>query len=232
MRRPGGRNATVASAAMALPRELADLPYARALVPFRGDLAPEGDYDTLHFDGGEYVDVDAGHARFLECALSSVTFTGGRCPRARFNDVWLHGVRWVGTELVETHWLDAEMVASALSGVPMFGAHLRRVTFHNCKFDSVNARGVALRDVRFVDCLLREVDLGGAALTDVAFPGSTLDGVRIDGARMSRVDLRGATALGIRDGVAALRGATIGTAQLLDLAPLFAQALDVRVEDD
>jgi uncharacterized protein YjbI with pentapeptide repeats len=95
----------------------------------------------------------------------------------------------------------------------------------------VNARGAHLHDVAFVDCLLRDVDFGGAALTGVTFPGSRLEGVRCEKARMERVDLRDATALGIVAGHEALGGATITSAQLLDLAPAFAHALGVTVKD-
>jgi uncharacterized protein YjbI with pentapeptide repeats len=216
---------------MPTPRELPDLPYASHLVPFTGALVREGDYDTAHFDGGEFEGAEADGARFLECALSSVTFTGGSYRRARFNDVWLHTVRWVGADLAETSWLDSEIIASALAGVEIFGAELLRVTFHNCKFDSFNARAARLRNVSFVDCLLRDADFGGATLTDVTFPGSALDNVRFAGARMSGVDLRGATALGITEGFDAMKGATITSAQLLDLAPLFAGALGIAVKE-
>ncbi|GAA2431433.1 pentapeptide repeat-containing protein [Streptomyces macrosporus] len=216
---------------MPAPRELADLPYAEYLEPFDGRLERERLHDTVHVEGVEFEDADAGLARFTECAFSSVGFVGGRYRRARFNDVWLHTVRWVGADLAETDWLDAEIVSGAFAGVEAFGARMRRVTFFNCKFDSVNVRAAALRDVSFVDCLLRDVDLGGATLTNVAFPGSTLDGVRLEKARMEKVDLRDVAGLRITAGHDALRGAVIGSAQLLDLAPALAHVLGIEVRD-
>ncbi|WP_151769576.1 pentapeptide repeat-containing protein [Streptomyces abyssomicinicus] len=213
----------------AVPRELADLPYAGHLEPLRGELETEGVYDTVHAGEREFLDARAGGARFVECAFTSVAFEGGRMRRARFTDVWCHTVRWVGTDLAESGWMDASVVSGMLAGVQAFGSTLRRVTFSHCKLDSVNWRSAALREVRFEDCLLRDVDFGEATLTDVSFSGSTLDGVRLRGARLSKVDLRGAAALGVADGVEALRGATIDHGQLLDLAPAFAQALGVTV---
>ncbi|MER5476931.1 pentapeptide repeat-containing protein [Streptomyces sp. NPDC002734] len=213
----------------AVPRELADLPYARHLEPLRGELETEGTYDTVHADDREFQEPRAGGARFVECAFTSVAFEGGRMRRARFNDVWCHTVRWVGTDLAESSWMDATVLSGMLAGVQVFGATLRRVTFSHCKLDSVNWRSAALREVRFEDCLLRDVDFGEATLKDVSFPGTVLDGVRLRGARLSGVDLRGAASLGIADGVEALRGATIDQGQLLDLAPAFAQALGVTV---
>ncbi|WP_377270056.1 pentapeptide repeat-containing protein [Peterkaempfera sp. SMS 1(5)a] len=213
------------------PRERDDLPYADHLVPFQGELGAEEYHDTLLFDGLDLEQPAAGGARFTECAFSSVTITGGRLRRARFNDVWLHTVRWVGTDLSHTAWLDAEVVAGMLAGLEVYDAELRRVAFHNCKLDSVNLRGAQLREVSFTDCLLRDVDFGGAALTEVTFPGSALEGVRFDRATLSRVDLRDATALGIAGGLDSLQGATVSSAQLLDLAPLLAASLGITVKD-
>lgn len=217
---------------MPAPRERADLPYAAHLEPFSGPLAPQGSYDTVVFEGEEFEQQNVGNGRFIECAFSSVSFTGGGCPRARFSDVWLHTVRWVGSDLGESVWLDAEVIDSAFAGVALFSVQLRRVTFYNCKLEGVNARSATLHEVTFVDCLLRDVDLAGATLTSVTFPGSVLERVRLDKAQLSKVDLRGAKGVGITDGYAALSGATISSAQLLELAPMFAQTLGVTVKDD
>ncbi|MEU7890368.1 pentapeptide repeat-containing protein [Microbispora bryophytorum] len=213
------------------PRELGELPYADHLEPFKGRLAQGGDYDTVLFDGGEFEDADASGARFIESAFASVTFAGGRYRRARFSDVWLNGVRWVGGDLTESVWADAEIVMSAPAGTALPGAEMNHVLFHRCKLDSVNFRAADLREVSFVECTLRDVDFAGAALTGVTFPGSTLERVRFDKARMSRVDLRGAVSLGISDGYDALRGATISGVQLMELAPMFAHILGVTVDD-
>jgi uncharacterized protein YjbI with pentapeptide repeats len=211
------------------PRDRADLPYAAQLTVFDGRLAPDEYYDTILFDGVELEQPQAGGARFTECAFSSAAFTGGRLRRARFDDVWAHGVRWVGTDLSHTGWLDTELIAGMLAGLEIYDAELRRVAFHNCKLDSVNLRGSTLRDVSFTDCLLRDVDFAGAKLTGVALPGSTLEGVRFDGARLSKVDLGDAAALGISGGLDSMRGATVSAAQLVELAPLLADTLGIAV---
>ena len=213
------------------PREFADLPYAHRLEPFTGELGREEDCESVHFEDCDFTDVEGGSSRFIESAFSSVTFTGGRYRRTRFNDVWMHNVRWIGTDLAETGWLDCEINGSLLAGLQIFGSQLRRVTFHHCKFDSANFRQAKLHDVSFVGCLLRDADFTGAAMTDVTFIGSTLDRVHFQNADMKRVDLRGAEALGIASGFDALRGATITQLQLLELAPALAQVLGLTVKD-
>ncbi|MGI5336387.1 pentapeptide repeat-containing protein [Streptomyces sp. CA-181903] len=214
------------------PRELAELPYAHRLEPFTGPMERPGAYESVHFDGSVLEDAEGGRSLFSESAFSSAVFERGSFRRSRFDDVWLHGVRVVGTELADTTWLDAEFTAGVLAGVEAHDAELRRVVFHQCKLDSVNLRGATLREVVFVDCLLRDVDFGGAALTDVRFPGSTLERARFERARPTKVDLRDATALGIAAGLGDLGGATISTPQLFDLAPALAGHIGLIVEDD
>ncbi|WP_372411093.1 pentapeptide repeat-containing protein [Streptomyces luteireticuli] len=214
------------------PRDLAGLPFADRLEPFTGEIERAGSYEWVHFDGSVFEDVDGGSSLFSESAFSSVTFNRGRYRRSRFDDVWLHNIRMVGTDLAESRWLDGECIGGVLAGTEIHGAEMYRTVFHQCKLDSVNLRATLLRDVTFVDCLLRDVDFGGATLNGVTFPGSTLDGVRFDRATLNRVDLREAGALRIASGLEGLKGAMISTGQLFDLAPALAQYVGLTVKDD
>lgn len=211
-------------------QELADLPFAAALTPHPGALAPGGEYDSAHFDG---LAVDAAAApgcRFLECAFTHVVFQGGQLRRARFTDVWLRDVRLLGTGLAESAWTGSVLTESALAGVEAFGVQLRKVVLRGCKLDSVNLRGAALTDVTFRNCLLREVDFSGAALTRTAFPGCRLTGTTFTQVSMDAVDLRGAE-LGITVDPGSLRGAIVTAAQLTDMAALLADSLGIVVKD-
>ena len=73
-----------------------------------------------------------------------------------------------------------------------------------------------LQQARFDACRFEECDLAEATF---------------EGATLKKVDLREAAELGIRSGLTSLRGATITPTQALDLAPAFAQALGLTVED-
>ena len=206
---------------MKSPRNLTDLPFADELQTVDGDLELEGYYDRVRFDGSSFADADAGGARFMESALTGVTFDGGRLRRSRLSDVWFNGC--------------------VLAGVQGFSGVLRRVTFRGCKLDSVNFRDCKLTDVLFEDCVLRDADFGGAKLTRVRFPGCQLSGADFTKVTCADVDLRGATlggpaaegrpAAGIRAGYDSLRGVRIDTLQLVTLAPLLAHHLGIAVED-
>lgn len=170
-------------------------------------------------------------ATFLECAFTGVALSGVRLRRARFNEVWAQAGRWVACDLSDTEWQDSAVTGGVLAGVAAHGSALRRTVFRGCKLEAVNLRAAVLRDVVFEDCLLRDVDFGDAKLTEVSFPGSTLEEVRFRGAKLTKADLRGAVRLGLPDGHQGLQGAVISSPQLLELAPLFAQALGITVKD-
>ncbi|WP_327140697.1 pentapeptide repeat-containing protein [Nocardia sp. NBC_01327] len=213
-----------------MPRELADLSFARHLVE-HDEIGMEGEYDCALFEGLQLDEVQARGAQFTECAITAGTVSGGTMRHARFNDVWIHGTQWIRTDLSDSSWLDTELVMNAFSGVEAFGARLRRVRFYNCKFDSVNLRGAHLNDVSFVDCVLRHIDISEAKLTAVSFPGSEVQALSMRKAELKKVDLRSARYLNVSDGVEALAGATITSTQLLDLAPTFAAAIGIVVKD-
>jgi uncharacterized protein YjbI with pentapeptide repeats len=215
-------------AGMKPKQELADLPFADALVRYEGDWT-EQEYDTVHVHGVTVDAADAVSARFLECAFTQVTFDQGGFRRARFIDGWFHEVRFVGTDLTETSWQDVTVIGGLLAGPQMPAARLSRAVFQGCKLDSVNLREAELTDVRFDNGLLRETDLSRATLARVSFPGSRLAGVDLSRAALEKVDLRGAE-LEISGGAECLRGATISTSQLMGLAPGLAEALGITVD--
>jgi uncharacterized protein YjbI with pentapeptide repeats len=212
-----------------VPRDrLADLPYADALTPHQGDLAANEDYEGVHFDKLDFDAPQAPGSRFLECAFTQVTVQDGRLRRARFNDVWLRGVRLTATELIDSTWIDATLIGSVAAGVMAHGSLLRQVTLRDCKLHGVNFRGATLTDVTFQDCTLREVDFGAATLRRCQFPGSQLQETDFSQVTLDKVDLRGAE-LGIIITPGSLSGATITTAQLTALAALLAEQAGITV---
>ena len=211
-------------------QELADLPFAAALVPHQGTLLPDEEYDSAHFGTLTLDDADLSGSRFLECAFTQVSFRGGQLRRARFTDVWLRDVRLTATGLAESAWSGAVITGSVFAGVDAFGARLRKVTLRGCKLDSVNFRGAALTEVVFDNCLLREVDFTGASLTRTAFPDCTLAGTDFTKVTMDAVDLRGAE-LGITVDPGSLHGAIVTSGQLAAMAALLAESLGITVRD-
>ena len=194
-----------------------------------GELEPDGDYDGLEFRDADFAGQDGAGARFMDCALTACALDGTSLPRARFLDSVLTGVRGVGTDLAESPLRDVELVDARLGGTPLHGAVLERVLIRGGKIDYLNLRGARLKDVVFEGCVLVEPDFGGARLERGAFVDGARKGADLGAVNLTDVDLRGAAPLEIARGVDRLAGAVISPAQLLDLAPVLAAQLGMRV---
>ncbi|WP_202437378.1 pentapeptide repeat-containing protein [Streptomyces sp. SID5910] len=225
-RRATGGSGT-AAAVRAARRPEVRLP---ALEPYGGGgLEPDGDYDGLEFLDTDFAGQDGAGARFMDCALRGCALDETSLPRARLLDSVLTGVRGVGTDLAEATLRDVELVDARLGGTQLHGAVLERVLIRGGKIDYLNLRRSRLKDVVFEGCVLVEPDFGGARLERVAFVDCALKDADLSAATLTDVDLRGAAPLELSRGVDRLAGSVISPAQLLDLAPVLAAELGVRV---
>lgn len=203
-----------------------------ALEPFRGgELEPDGNYDGLEFRELELVGQDGGGARFMDCALTGCAMDETRLQHARVLDSVLTGIRGVGTDLAESTFRDVELIDARLGGVQLHGAVLERVVVRGGKIDYLNLRTAKLKDVVFEGCVLVEPDFAGARLERVEFVDCVLKEADLTSVVLKDVDLRGAAELGIARGVDRLAGAVISSVQLMDLAPVLAVEMGIRVED-
>ncbi|WP_107473225.1 pentapeptide repeat-containing protein [Streptomyces sp. NRRL S-813] len=195
-----------------------------------GALSPDGDYDGLEFRDADFAGQDGAGARFMDCALRGCALDDTSLRHARLLDSVLTGVRGVGTDLAESTLRDVELADARLGGTQLHGAVLERVWIRGGKIDYLNLRKAKLRDVVFEGCVLVEPDFAGARLERVEFLDCALKGVDLSAVTLTDVDLRGAAPLEIAAGVDRLAGAVISTGQLLDLAPVLAAELGLRVE--
>ncbi|MDF2271155.1 pentapeptide repeat-containing protein [Streptomyces coacervatus] len=195
-----------------------------------GELEPDGDYDGLEFREADFAGQDGGGARFMDCALTGCALDETRLQHARVLDSVLTGLRGVGTDLAEATLRDVEVVDARLGGAQLHGAVLERVVVRGGKIDYLNLRAARLKDVVFESCVLVEPDFGGARLERVEFVDCVLKEADLTAAVLKDVDLRAAAELGIARGVDRLAGAVISPAQLVDLAPVLAAEMGIRVE--
>ena len=216
---------------MPVPQALEDLPYAKYLEEFEGALTRDAAYVEQLFADRELEDTDAGNCRVTESAICRVNFTNGRLLRARFHDVWINRTQWVGTSLAEVDWLDVVVLGSSFAGVEAHGSSLRRVTFQECRIDTLNLRGAKIQDVVFDRCELSDVDLDEAIVSNLTFPESRVRRLRIGKATLKKVDFRGAAELDVASGYDSMRGAVIDSGQLVELAPGLAHSLGIVVKD-
>ena len=203
------------------------------LVPYDGEgLEPDGDYDGLRVRRDAIWRSRRGAgARFMDCALEGCALDETELTRARCMDSVLTGVRGVGTDLAEASLRDVELVDARLGGVQLHGAVLERVRGARREDrlpESAQgpAEGRGLRGLRARPSRIS----AGAQLERVEFRDCVLKRADFSAVRMEDVDLRTVAELDIARGVERLAGAVISPAQLMDLAPVFAAQIGVRVE--
>ena len=193
-------------------------------------LESHGSVESSRYDGIDVGGSDLAGISFTECELIGVSahdtnfrsadFIDTRferlnapiftAPRSRFRDVVVDSSRIGSAEFYETSW--------------------QSVHFINCKLGFINLRGAQLQDVLFTNCTIDELDLGGASANRVSFVGTQVNNLDVTQSRLQNVDLRD---LEMRQlsGLEGLRGATVNSYQLTELAPLFASQFGIKVED-
>jgi len=193
-------------------------------------LEADFDHDLVHV-----VDLDLSGQRadggaFERCRLARVDLGESRLRRIAMRDVDLETVYasngdWTGARLRGVTVRDCR-----LTGLDLGGAELRDVIFENCQLGWASFRFADADEVVFRDCTLNEADFQGAKIRRSRFTGCRLLDVDFTSVELADVDLRG-SALRPARGHLHLRGATIDTAQLVELAPELAHELGILVDD-
>ena len=123
------------------------------------------------------------------------------------------------------------MAGGRFGALTASGAAWTDVRLRNIKVDYLDLSGAKLSGVVFEACTIGELELAEADLRRVRFEASSIDILDAASARFTDVDLSGAKLRTI-GGVASLKGATISTEQLIDVAPLLAGHLGIVVGGD
>lgn len=197
---------------------------------FSGSLEPDGDYDSVELLNQDLTGQNAENSRFLGSRLAGCVLDDVVLTRTQIADCVLTELRAHTLDAIDSAWRDVAVTSCRLGAVTAYGTHLTRVRITGGKLDYVNLRDGALTDVVLEDCVIGELDLIGARLTRVTFTGCRIDQLDLTRATLNRVDLRGADYSALR-GLANLRGATISSEQLTDLAPHLATHLGLTIQD-
>ena len=141
----------------------------------------------------------------------------------------LERIEVVALAAADAGWRQVEIRDSRIGSWELCDAIWRSVHFHGCKIGYLNLRDAQLSDLQFTNCVIEELDLMRARATRVGFTDCRIGRLELAGSRLADVDLRGAQLSDVGD-LTGLSGATVSLEQLLDLAPLMAARLGVKVE--
>ena len=155
-------------------------------------------------------DTDLAAARLVDCRLERLSATYLHSPRST--------------------WHTVELADSRIGAWEIYDADLESVLIEDCRLGFANLAGTVLRDILIRSTRIDELDLSGIEAERVRFEDCRVGTLRLRGGSLSDVDLRGLE-MRVVSGVSSLAGATISGEQLTELAPLLAQHLGLRVED-
>ncbi|WOP17757.1 pentapeptide repeat-containing protein [Raineyella sp. LH-20] len=216
----------------------------------RSTTAPMIDpVDPADLEPGEATELTAGRGdltgrTYADLDLDTLDLTGRDLDGCRLDGLTVGRWGLTGSAVVEVvgdrldvttldahrpDWRDVVVHRSRIGSAELTDGRVRSVRFTGCKIGFLNLRGSEVADVEFVDCAIEDLDLVRADVTRVAFAGSRIGRLDLTGSTLRDLDLRGAD-LGDLVGWEELRGVTVSTAQLHELAPLLAERLGIRVD--
>lgn len=192
-------------------------------------LERESELDGVLLEDVELAEVEATSVRLSEVGLRRVNLNETRLRNLRLLDVLATAVEATNASWPYVRMSRVTFQSSALVGLDLNNAQLSGTTFSECKLDLASLRMSSIQDVLFVDCSLRGADFYGAHLRSVRFSKCELHETDFNQASLEMVDLR-TSALGDIRGAGSLKGAIVDGSQLIELAPLLAGELGIRVE--
>lgn len=199
-----------------------------------------GEWEALA-DGVSWSEVDAtadasfgGSAADCEIVgsrLRGVRLTGATFDRVRLVDVALDDCELSGVDFQEATFVRVRFFRCRMSGVVATALKAEDVVFGECQLTGSNFRSSSFQRCEFADCDLSEADFYAAKLTHGVLRRCRLTSTEFSKAACNGLDLRGSRVEGIK-GCDALRGAVIGSDQMVPLGVALLASLDIRVDDD
>jgi uncharacterized protein YjbI with pentapeptide repeats len=180
------------------------------------------------------VDLSGGQAAGAEldqCRYTTVNFGNVQMRRAMIRDVEFERCDLANLLARDSSLIRVAVRASRMTGAALLATTVRDVTFRDCRIDLASFAASKFADVTFTNCRLDQANFGDADLSGVQFNGCGLAGAQFSGATLTGARFSGCDLTGIA-GVTNLRGAIITTSDALTLARIFAEALEITIEDE
>jgi len=190
-----------------------------------GEMVEDLELVEADLSGGDLSALTLLSCRFSEVFANDTDLAAARlvdCRLERLSATYLHSPR--------STWRTVELVDSRIGAWELYDADVESLLMENCRLGFVNLAGTTVRDLLIRATRIDELDLSGIDAQRVRFEDCQVGTLRLHGGSLSDVDLRGLE-MRVVSGVGSLAGATINSQQLSELAPLLAQHLGLRVED-
>jgi uncharacterized protein YjbI with pentapeptide repeats len=194
------------------------------------ELDDETELDGVEVRGVTFAREEPTDVEITASRLVGVALTGATFERLRLVDVVLEDCELSGVSLLAARLERVELRGCRASGLVAPALVARGLRALDCRLDQAFLVDATIEGSVFGDCDLRAADLSGAKLTGSRFLRCDLSGADVRRVRAAGVSLHGSRLDQLR-GADALRGAVIGSDQIVDLALSVFAALGVSVAD-
>lgn len=173
--------------------------------------------------------VDLAYASLEQCVVAadadSVDLVG-----ATILDVDMTDVRIASLSLRNAGIRRLRITGGRIGTLDLSGARIDELELRDVRIDYLNLGGAKGTDILIAHSTIRTLDMPQAQLVRVRFDGCRSDEVDPRGLRATDVDLRGLDAVAFVD-ANGLRGTTLTTFQVQQLAPTLAAGVGIQVKD-
>lgn len=165
------------------------------------------------------------NTKLVKCSLVQTIV-----EKLQLQDCVIESCNLTAGHFAEASWHVVNLINTRASGMQLQNSLLKHVIFKNCKLDVVNLRFAKLENVVFESCVVTDLDLYKSQLKNVQFIDCDLIGLEFSEAHLQNVDLTRSRLVSIK-GLRGLKGATISSEQLMQLAPALAQEIGLLVQE-
>lgn len=173
--------------------------------------------------------VNLAYASLEQCALTAdaetIDLTG-----ATILDVDVADIRAASVSLRNAGIRRLRITGGRIGTLDLSGTRIDELELRDLRIDYLSLGGAKGTDILVADSTIRTLDMPQAKLTRVAFENCRSDEVDPRGLRATDVDLRGLDADSFMD-ANGLRGTTLTTFQIQQLAPTIAAGLGIQIKD-
>lgn len=173
--------------------------------------------------------VELAYASLEQCRVTAdadtIDLTG-----ATILDVEMSNLRVASLRMRNSGVRRLRISGGRIGTLDLSGARVAEWELRDVRIDYLNLGGSRVEDVDVIGCRIRALDMPQAELTRMRFTGSASDEVDTRGMRARDVDLRGLDAVSFLD-ANSLRGTTLTSFQVQQLAALIAAGLGIQIKD-
>lgn len=193
------------------------------------DLLEDGYIEGVDESGVMFSGPERHGLRILDSRFRDSDLSGARLIGCRIAEVEFRSCRATEVSLAKSNLSDVTVAESRIGAAQAFAGVWTRCAIAGGKIDYLNLRGATVAGLTIDHAVIGELDLSEAKVEGLSFRDTTVGKLILTNARGKRVDLRGVQLRGLESNPDGLKGVVIDHSQALDLAPLLADILGMKI---